>query len=178
MNHSKAWENFQKSVEDSKQLIKICEEYKTDQNGTQNILKRSCIILLMTAWETYIEDVCLEIFNSQYKVLQGSFIGNFVKKQCEEQLKKLHNPDSRKVARLFKDFFDIDVTENWVWNNYNQSSEVRKKLDKWLEKRGEVVHRSNTEDNPSKKDIERGIRFICELVNKTDDIIQMKILSD
>lgn len=85
MNRTKSWENFQRSVESPKVLIERCREYKTEQGNvcetTQDILKRSSVILLMTSWETYIEDVCLEIFNIQYKTLQGSLVGNYIKKQ-------------------------------------------------------------------------------------------------
>ena len=138
MNHTKAWKNFQSSIENSTVLIQRCNEYKTEKGSTcvqtQEILKRSSIILLMTSWETYIEDVCSEIFNNQYQVLHG-------------------------------------------WNSYNEPNQVKKKLNQWLEKRGEIAHRSSPDDVPSKPDIEKGIRFIRELVDKTDEIIQNKILN-
>lgn len=181
MNHTKAWKNFQSSIENSTVLIQRCNEYKTEKGSTcvqtQEILKRSSIILLMTSWETYIEDVCSEIFNNQYQVLHGSTIGLYVRRKFEDQLKKFHNPNSAKVAQLFTEFFNFDITTEWYWNSYNEPNQVKKKLNQWLEKRGEIAHRSSPDDVPSKPDIEKGIRFIRELVDKTDEIIQNKILN-
>ncbi len=180
MNRTKAYENFQEAVENSKVLIKLCGEYKNEGGKacekTQGVLKRSSIILLMTAWETYVEDVCQEIFNSQYKVIQGSKVGNYIRKQFEDYINRLHNPTASKVAQLFNEFFGFNVTNEWRWDNYNDPDDVRCKLNKLLEKRGEIAHRSNPENLLSKLDIEKSIRFICKLVDKTDEIIQKEII--
>ncbi|MDO5054230.1 MAG: HEPN domain-containing protein [Pasteurella oralis] len=180
MNSSKAKQHFQDSIEHSQILIKRSSEYKSENGNicqkTQEIMKRSAIILLITAWETYIEDVCLEVFNCQYKCLVNSTTGNYLEKQCKNQINRLHNPDSVKVAKLFKEFFNVDITEDWVWNSYNKPDEVRKKLNNILEIRGEIAHRADSDKLPSKPEIEKWIRFVCELVDKTDEIIQSKIL--
>jgi len=56
-------------------------------------------------------------------------------------MKRFHNPNSEKTAKLFKDYFGKDVTTAWTCNP-GGALQARKNLDKWVQRRGEAAHRS------------------------------------
>lgn len=82
--------------------------------------------MVLTAWETYVEDIATELFENKFGALKGCHVGNFMEEQFTTRLKMFHNPDSQKTKKLFEEFFGIDVTEKWVWNNYQHPDQVRK----------------------------------------------------
>jgi hypothetical protein len=138
-------------------------------------LKKATLILILTAWETYVEDVATELFEQKFTVLKGCHLGNFAQKQFNERLKLFHNPNSRKTKHLFEEFFDIDVTENWQWNNVF-AKDAREQLNHWISKRGQAVHRSNVGLNQpqvvNKKELEKCLRFFSELACATDKALE------
>ena len=64
----------------------------------------------------------------------------------KERLKQFHNPDSRKTKHLFEEFFGVDITENWQWNNV-LPKDARTQLNKWISIRGDAVHRVEVDAN-------------------------------
>ena len=120
----------------------------------------------------YVEDVAIELFNNKFDALKGSHIGNFMEQQFSLRLKTFHNPDSLKTKKIFIEFFGIDVTEKWIWNNYKDPDQVRSRLNKWIKKRGEAVHRAQTDQTKphiAKRDsLDKCLRFFSELASVTD----------
>ena len=98
-------------------------------------------------------------------------LGNFAERQLEERLKQFHNPGSRKTKQLFEEFFDVDITESWIWNNVDAKI-ARTQLNKWISLRGDAVHRVNVDPTAPhvirKDELAKCIRFIEELVKATD----------
>lgn len=138
-------------------------------------LKKASLVLILTAWETYVEDVATEIFEKQFKVLKGSHLGDFAQNQFNAHLKFFHNPNSKKTKHLFEIFFNIDVTEHWKWNNVLPEN-AREQLNKWISKRGEAVHRSNVGLNQAevvrKVELPKCLNFFNELARATDKALE------
>ncbi|WP_254788214.1 HEPN domain-containing protein [Vibrio rotiferianus] len=113
-----------------------------------------------------------ELVDAKYGVVKGSQLGRIVENRLEEHLKYFNNPGSRKTKALFEEFFGIDVTEAWVWNNFQTADEARAQLNKWLKKRGEAVHRAQTDITEAhivkREELNKCIRFFRELVLATD----------
>jgi hypothetical protein len=139
-------------------------------------LKRAALIMTLTAWETYVEDIATELFTNKFGVLQGCHIGNYLERQFSSKLKMFHNPGSQKTKEIFEEFFGINVTDSWVWNSYQTSKQVKQTLDGWLKRRGEAVHRSQidiTKPNLIKRnELDKCVRFISELVEITDKALE------
>lgn len=139
-------------------------------------LKKACLILTLTAWETYVEDVVTEIFDIKFNVIKGSMVGNFAEKQLYERLKFFNNPNSQKTKHLFEEFFGIDVTEKWSWPNVTPH-EARTQLNKWISKRGEAVHRVEVYLNQpqvvNKAELGKCLRFFEELAKTTDAALEV-----
>ena len=138
-------------------------------------LKKASLILILTAWETYVEDVAAELFNQQFNIIKGSKLGRFSEKQFAERLKFFNNPNSSKTKLLFKDFFDFDITEHWKWNNV-LPNDARTHLNMWISKRGDAVHRSNVGLNQAevikRSDLLKCFNFFTELVQVTDKTLE------
>jgi len=50
----------------------------------------------------------------------GSYVGDFVLKKLTQDLKQFHNPNSKKTKRIFLEYLSVDVTEGWVWQNFDR----------------------------------------------------------
>ena len=170
---SESLKNFKIAISDAEELMGCYDSMNNSNHEVApDVLKRAALIMTLTAWETYVEDMATELFNIKFGALQGSHVGNFMNEQFLIRLKTFNNPDSLKTKKIFLEFFGIDVSEKWVWNNYQDPDEVRSKLNKWIKRRGEAVHRSQTDltkPHIAKRDeIEKCIRFFSELANATD----------
>jgi hypothetical protein len=173
---TQALKMFNQGLSEAKELADCFDKL----NGHPDIippdaLKKASLVMALTAWETYVEDVATELFHQKFSVIKGSMIGNFAEKQFEERLKFFHNPNSKKTKHLFEEFFNIDVTEYWEWNNV-YPKDAREQLNLWISKRGEAVHRVNVDFNQPqiirKDELAKCIRFIDELAKATDKVLE------
>lgn len=163
---------FHRALSEAKELLSCYDTLNGhDEIVPPDALKKASLILALTAWETYIEDLISELFETKFSLVKGSTLGNFAERQLEERLKQFHNPDSRKTKHLFEEFFGVDITEGWKWNNI-LPKEARTQLNKWISIRGDAVHRAETDAcQPHiirKDELSKCIRFIEELAKATD----------
>src|SRR5690606_16294045 len=105
------------------------------------VLKRAGLVMALTAWETFVEDLLRETLESRLALVLDFPLADLVRGRLEADIKHLHNPNSEKTRRLFLDYLDIDVTESWRWPGFEPSA-ARKNLDRLLKIRGDAVHRS------------------------------------
>ncbi|EIO4561443.1 HEPN domain-containing protein [Vibrio parahaemolyticus] len=171
---SEAKSTFEIAISDAEQLLDCYDRLNGACSTTPppEVLKRATLIMTLTAWETYVEDVAKEVIDAKYGVVIGSQLGLIIENRLEDHLKYFNNPGSKKTKALFEEFFGIDVTEAWVWNNFNTADESRAQLNKWLKKRGEAVHRAQTDRTEAhivkREELNKCIRFFRELVSVTD----------
>ena len=172
---TEAYSNFEKSIKDSESLLEIFDDPKIDlSSDSQEAIKRSALVMICVAWETYIEDLITEIISKKIEVISGSQVGRYIQSSLNQRIKLLHNPNSHKVKQLFEEFLEVDLTTHWVWNNYD-ADRVRTSLNQWLNLRGDAVHRArNCDENKSlvkRDELSKCIRFFKDLVRTTDDVV-------
>lgn len=170
---SNSLKNFRLAISDAKELAECYDLLNAQDNASPpDSLKRAALIMTLTAWETYVEDIATELFTNKFSVLNGCHIGNYLERQFSSKLKMFHNPGSQKTREIFEDFFGINVTESWTLNNYHTPKIVKDTLDEWLKRRGEAVHRSQIDiakpDLIKRSELDKCVRFISELVEITD----------
>lgn len=163
---------FHKAISDARELLELYEALNCkDGIVPPDALKKASLVLALTAWETYVEDVATEVFQKKFSLIEGSKLGKFAQKHFDERLRSFHNPNSLKTKHLFEEFFDTDITEFWAWNNV-LPKDAREQLNKWISKRGEAVHRATVEINTpqiiKKDELTKCLRFFVELVKATD----------
>lgn len=171
---SKAKSTFETSIKDAEELLAHFDGLPKPPPQSADVLKRAGLVMALTAWETYVEDLVLEEVSARLRVVNGSYVGKFVLKRLEDELKRFHNPTSDKVKKLFLDFLEVDVTAGWEWANYD-CPKAKKNLDELISKRGDVVHRSKpvVAGSPpphlvKRDDLDKAIRFLRALVDATD----------
>jgi hypothetical protein len=176
---SSAKQGFIFAISDAEELISCYDAMNSGDSNNQppEVLKRAALIMTLTAWETYVEDVASELIEKKYGVVMGSQVGNIIDNRLQEHLKVFNNPDSKKTKDLFLEFFGIDVTESWVWGNYHLAKDARTVLNSWLKKRGEAVHRAQTDKQlmhiVKRDELDKCIRFFKELVDVTDQTLMV-----
>lgn len=166
---------FAQSILDAENLLAHFNKLNTKPPPPEiEVLKRAGLIMAMTAWETYVEDRVVEASTARLHGLADSSIASFVQSKLADEIKRLHNPTSEKTIQLFRDYADIDLTDQWTWNNYDAKT-VRERLNQYMKLRGDVVHRSRTvspgppQPHPVTKDeLEKVIRFLRSLVTVTE----------
>jgi hypothetical protein len=176
---SRASDTFSQSILDAENLLKHFNTLNTKPPPPEiEVLKRAGLIMAMTAWETYVEDRVQEAASQRLSGLADSSIGALVQAKLDEEIKRLHNPDSTKAAQLLRDYAGVEVTGKWCWNNHDEKT-VRERLNKYMKLRGDVVHRSRTikpgppEAHPvTKEELGRAISFLKELVKATEGAFQ------
>ena len=172
---SKAKAAFETSITDAEDLLAHFDRLPKPPPENAEVLKRAGLVMALTAWETYVEDRVLEEVTARLRVVNGSYVGKFVLRRLEEEMKRFHNPTSDKTRKLFSDYLEIDVTAHWEWQHVD-CAKARTTLDDLLAKRGDAVHRSKSSiaGNPpaphlvTREELERAIRFLKCLVEATD----------
>ncbi len=172
---TKAYDNFLKAKDEVTELIACFDSInEASPNQSPRVLKRAALIMVLTAWETYVEDVVEETLNEQMKLLKGSHICHYVNKNLKETYKRFNSPDSKNTKHLFEDFLGVDVTKRWEWNNFDQEG-VCAQLNKWIKRRGDAVHRilvdENGPDVVKREELNKCLHFFTELVKATESAL-------
>ena len=180
---NKAVAAFKIGIRDAEVLLESFDAISSEDhplNKNAEVLKRAGLVMAMTAWETYVEDRLQQSLHERLKAISGSQIGSFIQRRFDTDIKQLHNPTSDKVRKLFLDYLGLDVTEGWTLINF-APNEAKKRLDAYLSKRGDVVHRSKAMDKSpagdvvTKADLGKAIRFLTELVEVNERYLAEKL---
>lgn len=176
---SRAYQNFEYGIKDAEELLAHFDKLNITPPPPSNaeVLKRAGLVMALTAWESYVEDRLQEEMDKKLGVVAGSYVGNFISKKLETDLKQFNTPNSEKTKRIFQEYLGLDVTKGWCWANY-EPEKVKSTLNSWINKRGEAVHRSKPIHNGTpvahlikRDELEKVIRFIKELVKATDTYV-------
>ena len=171
-------DTFSESIKDAENLLAHFNKLNSLNSNPPpeelEVLKRAGLIMAMTAWETYVEDRVYELTTERLAKLSDQTATRFISSRLDKELKRFHNPDSRKTVTLFRDFAGIDLQDSWSWNN-SDAATARSRLDSYMKLRGDVVHRSRasivacSRAHPVKKEeLEKAIAFLKNLVNATE----------
>ena len=97
---SRAYQSFEFGIKDAEELLAHFDAINANPPpANAEVLKRAGLVMALTAWETYVEDRLLEEMNKKLGIVSGSYIGNFVLKRLQTDLKQFHNPNSDKTKR-------------------------------------------------------------------------------
>lgn len=179
---SRAFQSFEYGIKDAEELLGHFDSVNANPPpASAEVLKRAGLVMALTAWETYVEDRLTEEMAKKLDVVAGSYVGEFVMKRLQTDLKQFNNPNSEKTKRIFVEYLGVDVTEGWSWANYDPAK-ARTALNNWIAKRGEAVHRSKQVNNGSpaphlikRDELDKVIRFIKDLVRATDACLDSHI---
>jgi len=166
--------NFQFAFGDVVYLMKMHDKGTQRKVGRPDIAfevyKRASIILLVTAWESYIEDTIRHVaaqrirdasspsampkaFNAcaqawlgdspkptELQEWTGDGWRDVLSKRLAKEVSSLNTPNSENIKHLTVRYLGFDLTEKWCWPS-TSSKMATTKLDKLIELRGKLVHR-------------------------------------
>jgi hypothetical protein len=172
---------FQESIKDAEELLAHFDAInKNPPPPNAEVLKRSGLIMALTAWETYVKERAGEALKVRLQPGKNSPAVEFMTKKFDEESKRLYNPTTAKTQKMFVDFLGLDVTKSWAWHGM-ENAKVKKRLDEIVAKRGDAAHRSRAALKKSqtghlvlRDDLEKAIKFLKLLVEKTDKAIEGK----
>jgi hypothetical protein len=172
---STSYQAFETAIADAERLLVLFDKLPQQEQKPHEVLKRAALIMTLTAWETYIEALLLELVEKKIGGIQGSYAGDFILKKLHKEIKQLHNPTSDKVKHLSEEYLQRNLTEFWRWNNV-EPEDARIQLNAWLSKRGDIVHHGRQNADPKvphlvkRDEVEKAIKFFKELVKVTDSV--------
>jgi hypothetical protein len=172
---SQAKLTFDSSIQDAEILLAHFDSANTHPPPENTeVLKRAGLVMALTAWETYVEDLAQELVRGRLANSNDEHLTALVRGRLESELRRFHNPNSEKTRQLFIDYLAIDVTRQWRWGGYEPESAMAK-LNELISKRGDAVHRSKAlqPDAPAphlvkREDLDKAIRFLKHLVAATE----------
>ena len=170
---SKAKDNFENAIQDAERILQAYDQLNNVEERAREPeeLKRAALIMTLTAWETYVEDVIQERLTTDLRTLEGSKVANFITSTLERELRYFHTPNAKNTKGMFERFLHQDVTEKWTWID-SDADQARSKLNQWIKKRGEAVHRSVNDTQAShlvsRPDMKKCLTFFKKLVETTD----------
>lgn len=181
---SQAYRDFEHGIQDAQDLLDHYDKLNEDSRPppVAEVLKRTSLVMALTALETYIEDRMLEAAGRVVGIdKDAGRLAKYYRTSLEQNLKQFHAPTVERIRKLFKTFLDIDVTDGWNWPNYT-SERAKAKLDEINHKRGLVAHRSSrprvgdsAAHAVTREDLRKHIRFIRDLVAATDKYLAERI---
>ena len=69
--------------------------------------------MALTAWETYVEDLIVEVVIGGNPNADAGHAERFMQDRLKDELKRFNNPASDKTRKLFVDYAGVDVTKHW-----------------------------------------------------------------
>jgi hypothetical protein len=180
---SNSYDVFTESIKDAEELLAHFDRITGSAPGMPppetEVLKRTGLIMAVTAWETYVEDRVTEQLDSLTSGMIGGAISTVVHQKLVNELKRFNTPDAQNVKRIFLDYTLVDVTNLWSWQNMPQADVIRQ-LNELIETRGKAAHRSKasrivSSPNPGaaphlvgRSDLNAAIGFVKKLVEQTE----------
>jgi hypothetical protein len=181
---SLAYQTFEHALQDATDLLNHFDALNKSPPAPPGaeVLKRASLVMGLAALETYVEDRIVEAADIiAGKGSDGHTLVNFYKSCLESDLKYFHTPNADRIKTIFIKYLSIDVTEGWVWNNYD-SSRAKSELNKIAKKRGDIAHRSwrpipgqPTPHAVTREELRKHIRFIMDLVESTESFLDGKL---
>lgn len=173
---SKAKDNFENAIQDAERILQAYDQLNQVEGREREPeeLKRAALIMTLTAWETYVEDIIEERLTADLRTLEGSKVASFITATLERELRYFHTPNSKNTKGMFERFLHQDVTEKWTWID-GDAEQAKSKLNQWIKKRGEAVHRSINDTQAthlvSRPDMKKCLTFFKKLVETTDSAL-------
>ena len=174
---SKALDFFCNGFSDAESILTIydCHNQNSNQikefypDGMPNIdvLKRACVIMAFTAFESFFENLITEINNKQ--------IYDFSNEKRNKMLERFHNPTSKNIVELYKSWFGIENCLKTICFDGRNAEDICDQLDEYLKIRGQIVHvqkiDSSKEDVAKKENVIKILNFLKKFAESFDCFI-------
>mgnify|MGYP007112289159 CR=1 FL=1 len=80
-----SYQAFETAIADAERLLVLFDKLPQQERQPNEVLKRAALIMTLTAWETYIEALLLELVEKKACGIQGSYAGDFILKKLPKE---------------------------------------------------------------------------------------------
>jgi len=200
-------DNLNRNINDVRLLLGMYSGQRTTKTGRPpkklNVLSRSALVLAVSSWESFIEDLARNGFNfllsqsaepnqfpSGVKVLAseplkkaedrrtvwelaGSGWKLVLEKFRDECLLNFDNPNSEKIDSLFNNLLGLPKLSK-DWKWPGSSYETSvRHLNEIIRIRGDIAHRVKTTTHLSDKKVLRNIVFLYKLATRSSNLVKV-----
>jgi len=122
------------------------QNLRTGQPGRQwglGALNRAAVVMCLSAWEAYIEELVKEAIVSFRPVNPANTLWQSINADARSQIGRFNTPNVENVRRLIADTLGLqDVTLYWHWNN-TTVHQARQRLTEAITHRHQIAHGVN-----------------------------------
>ncbi len=160
---SVALQSFNELMTSVDQLIAIHARIQEGRGRRhrQEAIHRAGVVLIVAAWQSYIEKVAIEALSKIERRIDVDENGDptpvwvrasfkFRKPAVNKSIGDLNTPNSNNVIRLFEWSFGFNPRPHWVWDSPRRqwnSQEFCDRTDEWLRIRHTIAHGNDLPSN-------------------------------
>jgi hypothetical protein len=130
-------------LDDAGELDRAHRRLRSGQRGRQwglGSLNRAVVVMSVSAWEAYVEEVLREAVNVIHPPGTAITIWQSLNANAQTQIGRFNNPNLENTRRLLADCIGLqDVTACWSWQN-NDPQRARSRLTEAIDFRHKVAH--------------------------------------
>jgi hypothetical protein len=143
------------------------------------VLKRACLVMALTAFESYIRDRLNEAADQKYAEARNSWLTQVYTDALAKDLKVFRFTAVESVKELFTKHFSIDVAKGWTWNGFD-SAQACAALDELAKSRLDAGNASplRTDLTPAvvtREELGMRIQFVRNLVLATEIVLASEL---
>jgi hypothetical protein len=159
---------------DPEEVLAAHEKLRTKKPGRQwglGALNRATLVLCVSAWEAYVEEVIKESVEAMKPPAPPVGPWAALKASVLSDIGRFNTPNAQNVRQLVRDSLGLDnVTDAWAWRNCTPV-QARTRLDEMLGYRHKIAHGVNPRPNIRNKYGSSLPDFVRSLGSQTDAAI-------
>lgn len=133
-------------LKDAREIENAHQNLRTGTTGRQwglGSLNRAAVVMCLSAWEAYIEELVKESVTSFKPTVPASTLWQSINADARSQIGRFNTPGADNVRRLIADTIGLqDVTQSWHWQR-TTVREAKDRLSTALTYRHQVAHGVN-----------------------------------
>lgn len=173
-------EHFLQLLEDAEELIDAHARLRTGTVGRQYglaALNRATVIMCVSAWEAYIEELVRECLNALRPPAGPLGLWSALNATIRGQLGRFNTPNAENVRLLISDALGLpDIRQSWTWPNCTHEQAVQR-LTLAMDRRHQIAHGVNPRPTVHNSYSSQLPTFFQRLARCTDDAARTHLVN-
>jgi hypothetical protein len=167
-------------LDDALEIDRAHQSLRTGNAGRQwglGSLNRAAIVMTLSAWEAYVEELAVEAVDSFMPTAPSQTIWQSIKADTLSRTKRFNTPNAQNVRELFRTCIGLgDVTAGWGWQN-TPSTKAVNRLTTAITLRHQIAHGVNPRPTVHNQYAARLPRFFQLLGVATDNTVRAHLVN-
>jgi hypothetical protein len=177
---STAKEAFDTRIRDASDLLEHFNGAEARPvHAIDEVLKRACLVMTLTALESYVRDRLTDAVDQKYAEARNSWLTGVYTDALAKDLKGFHLVAAENVRDMFTRHLSIDVAKGWTWKDVD-SSQACAALDDLARFRRGAANGSPPQSDPiravvTREELGEHIQFARDLVLATERVLASEL---